>query len=676
MLVYNTNKGEVEYLVELDSVNGPIVVKLNYIQDTTPSNPQEKEVWYNTSDNKIYTYKNGQWTETGEATVGVWYYDTVNDKYYLWDGTSLEETELNIYEKIENKTDNFESTSLITYPSSKALSDGLQDTLDKSYKPNLFDLKINSEPMTQKGWCCISDTQPKRLAKADIPTAYEFLKEKYNGIDLESTGSPTNIINQSSYSSLDCDDTYLYATSTNWVARRTPLNNLPNFNWENLNIPVIPNAVWNSFCVGNNLILSIISNSKIGIYLKSNNTLYKEINTKDDWQNPVSFSKVIIDNQQIFFISYIDTNNNYVLAKIEDSITGNIETLTTSLNGGISSNVVYINDRTFIFCCTNKIYKTTDYFQTYSQVGTNNNGDYQRPCSLYKINNVIVASGEDGYTAGYKISYDNGNTWNDGSIFVNGSGIAPKGWCNGKELYVFVHVLSWNECFLYHTGDLINWERIGTFSYNVGHELVICADKINNNIFFQLGYTVYNIGFTKVIYTDTINGIDINYYKNGDWKICIAGQNNRSGGDTTDGKLQDVYDYLGYLNYWWIDTINEQITLQRNSNLWIMMYVGDDYEDSSLPSGNYLPYALKPLKYSNIVASTWVADNTYADYGYKCDITCNGVTSNSIAQVIFALIEADSGNYATVCQTSTNTVTIYSKVDTTITIPTILVQGV
>ncbi len=106
------------------------------------------------------------------------------------------------------------------------------------------------------------------------------------------------------------------------------------------------------------------------------------------------------------------------------------------------------------------------------------------------------------------------------------------------------------------------------------------------------------------------------------------------------------------------------------------MYIGDDYEDSSLPSGNYLPYALKPLKYSNVVASTWVADNTYADYGYKCDITCAGVTSSSIAQVIFALTEADSGNYATVCQTSTNTVTIYSKVNTTITIPTILIQGV
>ena len=82
--------------------NEPTTINLNYIQDTTPSNPQEKEVWYNTSDNKIYTYKNGQWIETGEATVGVWYYDTVNDKYYLLDGTSLEETELNIYEKIFN----------------------------------------------------------------------------------------------------------------------------------------------------------------------------------------------------------------------------------------------------------------------------------------------------------------------------------------------------------------------------------------------------------------------------------------------------------------------------------------------------------------------------------------------------------------------------------------------
>ena len=127
MLVYNTETERVEYLVELEKNNGqPIIVNLDYMQDTAPSNPQDKQVWYDTANNEIYTYKNGQQVES-DPSVGVWY--KFGDKYYLWDGDSLEETDLNIYEKIENKTSNFDTQSLITYPNSKALYDALQSQL-------------------------------------------------------------------------------------------------------------------------------------------------------------------------------------------------------------------------------------------------------------------------------------------------------------------------------------------------------------------------------------------------------------------------------------------------------------------------------------------------------------------------------------------------------------------
>jgi len=81
--------------------------------------------------------------------------------------------------------------------------------------------------------------------------------------------------------------------------------------------------------------------------------------------------------------------------------------------------------------------------------------------------------------------------------------------------------------------------------------------------------------------------------------------------------------------------------------------------------------------FTDVYANSWVADSTYADYGYKCEITnLNGVTSNMFAQVIFAPAQADSGNYATVCLTGNGTVTIYSKVNDTISIPSIVVMGV
>lgn len=82
------------------------------------------------------------------------------------------------------------------------------------------------------------------------------------------------------------------------------------------------------------------------------------------------------------------------------------------------------------------------------------------------------------------------------------------------------------------------------------------------------------------------------------------------------------------------------------------------------------------LTFNNVSASTWVADNTYQDYGYKCELNCNGVKANMFAQVIFNPTEADSGNYATVAQTGNNIITIYSKVNDTITIPNIVVMGV
>ena len=44
-----------------------------------------------------------------------------------------------------------------------------------------------------------------------------------------------------------------------------------------------------------------------------------------------------------------------------------------------------------------------------------------------------------------------------------------------------------------------------------------------------------------------------------------------------------------------------------------------------------------------------------------------------VAEVIYSVTDAESGNYASVCETYDGGVYIYSKVNTAITIPTILV---
>lgn len=79
------------------------------------------------------------------------------------------------------------------------------------------------------------------------------------------------------------------------------------------------------------------------------------------------------------------------------------------------------------------------------------------------------------------------------------------------------------------------------------------------------------------------------------------------------------------------------------------------------------------LKFSNKTASVWVSDSTYQDYPYRCDIACDGVTADMYAEVVFELDQSTSGNYAPICETKTNIVSIWSNDNTEITIPTIII---
>ncbi len=83
------------------------------------------------------------------------------------------------------------------------------------------------------------------------------------------------------------------------------------------------------------------------------------------------------------------------------------------------------------------------------------------------------------------------------------------------------------------------------------------------------------------------------------------------------------------------------------------------------------PSNKKVITASNITVNNWTADSTYPDYPYKASISVSEVTSDYIGEIIFGVTEAVSGNYAPVCLTGASSVTIYSKVNNSITIPTI-----
>lgn len=72
--------------------------------------------------------------------------------------------------------------------------------------------------------------------------------------------------------------------------------------------------------------------------------------------------------------------------------------------------------------------------------------------------------------------------------------------------------------------------------------------------------------------------------------------------------------------------------------------------------------------------SSFSADSTYTDYPYRAAVALTGVTSGMIPEVIFALADAVSGNFAPVAAAYNGGIYIYAaeKPTATITIPTII----
>ena len=79
------------------------------------------------------------------------------------------------------------------------------------------------------------------------------------------------------------------------------------------------------------------------------------------------------------------------------------------------------------------------------------------------------------------------------------------------------------------------------------------------------------------------------------------------------------------------------------------------------------------LKFTDVSASSWVSDSNYPDFPYRCDLSCAGVTTDDYADVAFNLEQVNSGYYAPICETKANVVSIWSAVNTSITIPTIII---
>ena len=76
-------------------------------------------------------------------------------------------------------------------------------------------------------------------------------------------------------------------------------------------------------------------------------------------------------------------------------------------------------------------------------------------------------------------------------------------------------------------------------------------------------------------------------------------------------------------------------------------------------------------KIEDTSVSTWVASTAYAGYGYQAQINIANLSELDSVNVVFGLLDAISGNYAPAIEIYSGYILVFSKVNTTITIPTI-----
>lgn len=466
---------------------------------------------------------------------------------------------------------------------------------------NLYDIILLSQAIANKGWASMSKTTRQDLPKADVPTVYDDILTKYRNCDNAPSSSYVQLLNECKYNTFCLDDTYIYGTTNpnqDNHLKRSPINLFPSIVWESTPISTMTSGAGTTqnnryFSVGDNLI--VIRNVKqatvqpyyeeINIYKKSDFSLYKSIRVKyqvDSWIYLLN-----IDGVKTFYIFYPNIDdNNYTLVTLVDSVTAEFDTIRTDLAGGVGLPDYHNGTFTFFYNGDNYISKSNDNFRTITPISKfNYSYSHDTLRDIFRIGNNLVCCCGNGRNSGTKYSTDNGETWQyySGLPF---SEINNGAWCDGETFYGCCFDDSYY-AHLYKSTDLIHFTKLVP-SERINGQIQILDNP--STIFFQDNYVVKYLGIIKTVYTDTytVNGVNvnINYYKYDDWKICVPD-------GTNDTNLDTVYNFLGYLNYWRLDEPNETVSIPRDKNLWTFMFVGDNYRELTLPSGNYSAVALK-----------------------------------------------------------------------------------
>ena len=468
---------------------------------------------------------------------------------------------------------------------------------------NLFDIKMLSQAIANKGWFFMGRTTRQDLSKSDVPTIYNDIKAKFDNCNSAPSSNYTNwLIGNFIHNTLCIDDTYIYATNTDinqqpTYLKRTLKSSFPTANWENTNIDITYLESYKGIEVGDNLIVFQAKRqnqtNKIYVYKKSDLSFIKSIDIKDNYdRNNAVIHLIKVNGIKTFFLSYKTVNDNYVLSKMEDNVSANEIIIRNDLVSNIGLPAYDESTNTFWFWYNNYICKSTDEFQTIVEVKYSSYmyAMNQFP-SVYIKDNVIMFTSMDRQSTESFYSENGGVTWNN---VKNNYGNNIKLGClpsfDGETMYAQV----WDSGYdthIYKSTDLKTFTIfMSTQVTSAGNEKIV-YEPTKDTLFCQDGGNIKYLGIVKTVYTDTytVNGtnVSVNYYMYDDFRICLPD-------GTNDNNLNSVYSFLGYLNYWRLDETNETVSPPRNSNPYTFMYISDDFLEQNLPLDlNYSAVALK-----------------------------------------------------------------------------------
>lgn len=448
---------------------------------------------------------------------------------------------------------------------------------------SLFDIKTMAQAVADKGWACISNQ--KVLTKENNPKIYNDIKNKYDNAEIGIIN--TNTTQNYAFDLYEHDNKINFCGNYDYKVYSTADIDLSNLT-EVADLKSIFDTTFNDdisvlkVCKGTNVILAFGFNFNNDCFILK---LDFSFNVLKSYKPNISTNRTIkcysVLGKFIFSIDYgiywdNDDNSNIALNELSNSQA--INALTYDSNSGD----VYIQLKNVYEGNDGLAYTNISNLSLSTVKSLPENTINADVC--YFNNNLYFMCNANSTLVAFK-STNNGTNW----VSINNnieSGISGKPIIAIFSNKAYIQISSGN---LYSTTNFIDFSveiENTSNSYNSIFISNLGYYATSNSYDFQsLNDVVYADVGTKV-FTDTysINGnsISIDYYKNSSSQTKIVF------GTSQNSDIDTVTQYLGYNPYFVLDTTvdSENVQLPINTNLWTYMYVGDDYIDYDVPSGN------------------------------------------------------------------------------------------